>query len=48
MAGNVWEWVQGNILKGGGFFSSKEDLKIKSYKPGNSDKEGFRCIKVER
>jgi serine/threonine protein kinase len=30
MAGNVWEWVRGNILKGGGFFSSIEDLKIKS------------------
>lgn len=48
MAGNVWEWVRGNILKGGGFFSSMEDLKIKSYKPGNNDKEGFRCVKDEK
>jgi serine/threonine protein kinase len=48
MSGNVWEWVQGNILKGGGFFSSGEDLKIKSSKPGNSDEEGFRCIKLEK
>ena len=48
MAGNVWEWVQENILKGGGFFSSIEDLKIKSSKPGNNDKEGFRCVKDEK
>ncbi len=48
MAGNVWEWIQGNILKGGGFFSSKEDLKIKNFKRGNNDKEGFRCVKVEK
>ena len=48
MAGNVWEWVQGNILKGGGFLSSKENLKIQNSKTGNDDKEGFRCIKLEK
>jgi hypothetical protein len=42
LAGNAWEWVQGNICKGGGFMSKKEDLKITS----SSDNEaivGFRC-----
>jgi len=49
MAGNVWEWVRGEILKGGSYFSSKaEDLKISSTKKGESwDKEGFRCVKDE-
>jgi serine/threonine protein kinase len=48
MAGNVWEWVHGRILKGGGFFSSSDDLKIdKNRVGGNNDKEGFRCIKDE-
>ena len=46
MAGNVWEWVQGRILKGGGFFSSKEDLLIeKSVGGRENDREGFRCVK---
>ncbi|MCP5106659.1 MAG: protein kinase [bacterium] len=48
MAGNVWEWVQGRILKGGGFISPKEDLEIKknSYAREN-EREGFRCVKDE-
>jgi serine/threonine protein kinase len=29
MAGNVWEWVTGGILKGGGFTSDKKELEIK-------------------
>lgn len=44
LSGNVWEWVQGNICKGGGFMSEKQDLKITS-----SSKDevwvGFRCVK---
>jgi serine/threonine protein kinase len=48
MAGNVWEWVQGYILKGGGFFSGKEDLLIKkNLNGGPNEKEGFRCVKDE-
>lgn len=50
MAGNVWEFVQQNILKGGGYLSilDKIDLKIekKRYAKPN-DKEGFRCVKEE-
>ncbi|NIM11587.1 MAG: SUMF1/EgtB/PvdO family nonheme iron enzyme [Candidatus Aminicenantes bacterium] len=49
MAGNVWEWVQGRILKGGGFLSAKEDLKIKKSIPGSdTDTHGFRCVKDEK
>ncbi len=49
MAGNVWEWVQGTRLKGGGFFSEKDDLKInKSMNAENNEKEGFRCVKDEK
>lgn len=48
MAGNVWEWVQGMILKGGGFFSSVEDLAIdKTVSGRENDREGFRCVKDE-
>jgi serine/threonine protein kinase len=48
MAGNVWEWVQGRILKGGGFFSDKEELIIKKSKSVETyDREGFRCVKDE-
>jgi hypothetical protein len=49
MAGNVWEWVQGRILKGGSFLSGKEDLRITKSLPG-SDTEtyGFRCVKDEK
>lgn len=48
MAGNVWEWVQGRILKGGGFFSAGEDLQIeKSVGGRENDREGFRCVKDE-
>lgn len=48
MAGNVWEWVQWRTLKGGGFLSNKENLKIKK-KNVRKDrvKKGFRCIKEE-
>jgi serine/threonine protein kinase len=48
MSGNVWEWVRGNILKGGSFFSTKNDLLINKNRGGrNNDREGFRCIKEE-
>jgi serine/threonine protein kinase len=43
MIGNVKEWVQGKISKGGDFFSLKDDLKITGRMTGN--KEGFRCVK---
>ena len=47
-AGNVWEWVQGRILKGGSFFSSEKDLMIKNSIAGRSkDTQGFRCVKDE-
>jgi serine/threonine protein kinase len=46
MAGNVWEWVEGKILKGGGFFSGATALEIKKNTGGREkDKEGFRCVK---
>lgn len=49
MAGNVWEWVQGPFLKGGSFLSSRDTLKILYSNPGSSsDKQGFRCVKVEK
>jgi serine/threonine protein kinase len=49
MAGNVWEWVQGRILKGGGFLSGKEDLLIKRSLPGSdADTHGFRCVQDEQ
>jgi hypothetical protein len=49
MAGNVWEWVQKRILKGGCFISEKENLAIKHQVKGNKeDKTGFRCIMEER
>lgn len=49
MAGNVWEWVQGYILKGGSLFSEKDDLAIRKSSIGKSnDKEGFRCVKDAR
>jgi serine/threonine protein kinase len=48
MAGNVWEWVQGRILKGGSFLSAGEDLMIKNSIAGRSnDTQGFRCVKDE-
>jgi len=48
MAGNVWEWVQGKILKGGGYLSLPDDLKINNGKQAEPlDKEGFRCMKAE-
>jgi serine/threonine protein kinase len=46
MAGNVWEWIQGKILKGGGFVSEIEGLKIENSSTGKSgEKNGFRCLK---
>jgi serine/threonine protein kinase len=48
MAGNVWEWVQNGILKGGSFFSKAEDLSVKKSRGGrDNDREGFRCVKQE-
>jgi serine/threonine-protein kinase len=47
MAGNISEWVQGKILKGGSYFSYKEDLEIKKNSFGGSAKMGFRCIKKD-
>lgn len=48
MAGNVWEWEQGRVLKGGGFLSTSFDLKIESTRNAEpDDKGGFRCVKVE-
>jgi hypothetical protein len=49
MSGNVWEWIQGQFLKGGGYSSKEDYLKIaKGIAGEKSDKEGFRCIKIER
>jgi formylglycine-generating enzyme required for sulfatase activity len=49
MAGNVWEWVQGRILKGGSFLSAGEDLMVKnSIAGGKDDTQGFRCVKDEK
>lgn len=49
MAGNVWEWVQGRILKGGSFLSAGEDLMIKnSIASRSNDTQGFRCVKDEK
>jgi serine/threonine protein kinase len=49
MAGNVWEWVQGRILKGGCFLSTREELAIKYSIPGSdTDPQGFRCVKDEK
>lgn len=46
MAGNAWEWAQGKILKGGGFLSGINDLKINESVGGREDdKGGFRCVK---
>jgi hypothetical protein len=48
MAGNVWEWIQGKALKGGGYLSLEDDLRIKNVKQAEPfDKEGFRCMKAE-
>lgn len=49
MAGNVWEWVRGSTLKGGGYYSTKTALKIVNKKAGsNNDTWGIRCVKEER
>ena len=48
MAGNVWEWVQGRILKGGSFISLPEQLLIKNSASGRENEtQGFRCVKDE-
>jgi formylglycine-generating enzyme required for sulfatase activity len=50
MAGNVWEWTQKRILKGGGYLSlDVEDLRINEVRhAGPNEKEGFRCVKVDK
>ncbi|MGD2091413.1 MAG: SUMF1/EgtB/PvdO family nonheme iron enzyme [Candidatus Aminicenantes bacterium] len=49
MAGNVWEWVQKRILKGGCFISGKENMKItRQLKSKQERPRGFRCIMDER
>ncbi|MCP5045906.1 MAG: formylglycine-generating enzyme family protein, partial [bacterium] len=49
MSGNVWEWVQGGLLKGGSFLSDETDLTVTNRRGGREkDKEGFRCIKEEK
>ena len=48
MSGNVWEWINGKVLKGGGYFSETNDLRIAKDGEGRDNrKEGFRCIKKE-
>ena len=48
MAGNVTEWIKGNIKKGGDFFSFNKFLEITSkITIANDNKDGFRCIKTE-
>ncbi|MCX6584565.1 MAG: protein kinase [Candidatus Aminicenantes bacterium] len=48
MAGNVWEWIQGKALKGGGYLSLEDDLRIENVRQAEPlDKEGFRCMKAE-
>ena len=49
MAGNVWEWTYGYVLKGGGFLSEPDDLQIKKkHDGGPNDREGFRCVRDEK
>ncbi len=50
MAGNIWEWVQGRVLKGGGYLSSsEEDLRIAApSRGGDNGRQGFRCVKDEK
>jgi serine/threonine protein kinase len=49
MAGNVWEWTREKVLKGGGYLSLDNDLRIDKIKyAGPGEKEGFRCVKNER
>lgn len=49
MVGNVWEWTQGNITKGGSFLSMPDELTIVSKDVGSdTEKQGFRCIKEEK
>ncbi len=49
LVGNVWEWATGRLLKGGGFFSEKDALKIEhGMNGGLKDKEGFRCVMDEK
>ncbi len=46
MSGNVWEWVDGRICKGGGFLSEEVYLQI-SNKSNSKNEAGFRCIYKE-
>jgi serine/threonine protein kinase len=49
MVGNVWEWTQRMIVKGGGFISSEDALKIKQNQKGSMrDKVGLRCVRDEK
>lgn len=48
MAGNAWEWVDGQILKGGGISSSENELRIEYQGDPGYQVGGFRCIKEEK
>ncbi|UCH96664.1 MAG: protein kinase [Candidatus Aminicenantes bacterium] len=49
MTGNVWEWVTGKILKGGGYLSSSKYIKNEvRIVAKNNDEGGFRCVKDEK
>lgn len=50
MAGNLWEWVEGSVLYGGGAGSSADDLRVFAHhaeSPGYSHAPGlgFRCVR---
>jgi len=48
MAGNAAEWIQENLLKGGGFLSEAEALQVTNEeKVGKDDVGGFRCVKYD-
>jgi hypothetical protein len=43
MIGNVYEWVQGQFCKGGGFLSEAEELAI-THRSQDENYVGFRCV----
>ncbi len=50
MAGNLWEWVQGSVLYGGGGGSSPDDIRVFAHhyeNPSYADGPGlgFRCVR---
>jgi len=47
MAGNVWEWVEGKIQKGGSCISLIDKLEIARYSKADEIRVGFRCILKE-